>query len=61
MSSTTLPDSDILIGAQFDTGGVVDFFSTGQFACAFIGSGLDATQASNMNTVLQTYMTAVGA
>lgn len=45
----------------FATTGVAGTFSNAQLAAAYVGSGMDATQASNLHTRLNTYLTAIGA
>lgn len=60
-SDATLPNTNFAIGAQYEfNDATASAFSDDQIAAAFVGSGLNATEAGNISSRINTYMTAIG-
>jgi hypothetical protein len=59
ITSTAIPNANIFVGGINYLGGLIHP-STGQVAIVTIGSGLDATDNTNLYNRLNTYRTAVG-
>lgn len=59
-ASIGLPDLTFIIGATHIPAGTVVAFSADQNSAAFIGGALNATQAANLSTRINSYMAALG-
>jgi hypothetical protein len=61
-TSSGIPNRNYCTAASINEFGTAVLFSSAQYGMSFLGaSGMDATQAANFTTIIQTYMTAVGA
>jgi hypothetical protein len=60
-ASSGLPNQQFSVGGGLNSSGTFGGGGAMQFSFAVIGGGRDATQITNQNTAIQTYLTAVGA
>jgi len=57
--SSTYASRGLLLAAQ-DTAGAVNYYSSNQYAFAFIASGLTNTEIVNLSSIINTYQTSLG-
>ncbi len=58
--SGALPNATFIVGGR-DNAGTIEAFTARQYAAAFVGSGMTVQNQADLYTVIQAYMTSVGA
>jgi len=61
LASNSIPDQNIYVLAAHLSNNTANYYSNDRVACYGIGAGLSATDVASLNTILSTYLTAIGA
>lgn len=60
LSSNSIPDQNVYVLAAHLSNNTANYYSNDRVACYGMGAGLSAADVANLNTIISTYLTAIG-